>query len=285
MSLNLSLIGKEFSSTEERSWTTKDTLLYALGVGAGSEDPTSELAFTTENSHDTPQQVLPTFAAVLPADRGIGLREMGDFSLRQILHAEQGIRLYGPLPPAGSVRSTSRIANMYDKGANALIVMEAEYVDAKSGQPLAATTTGIMVRGEGGFGGERGPQSQWTQPERAADYSVTYQTSLNQALLYRLSGDRNPLHSDPWFAKMAGFPRPILHGLCTYGFTGRALLHLCCDGDPARFGSMHVRFSRPVFPGQNLQINAWEDGDRVLFQTRSDTGDIVIDHGVFIRRA
>src|SRR6266567_421670 len=136
MSLNLSLIGKEFSSTEERSWTSTDTLLYALGVGAGSEDPTSELAFTTENSHDTPQQVLPTFAAVLPGNTNVGLREMGDFSLRQILHAEQGIRLYGPLPPAGSVRSTSRIANMYDKGVNALIVMEAEYVDAKSGQPL-----------------------------------------------------------------------------------------------------------------------------------------------------
>jgi acyl dehydratase len=285
MSLNLSMIGKEFSSSEERSWTSKDTLLYALGVGAGSEDLTSELAFTTENSHDTPQQVLPTFAAVLPAGTNTGLRDLGDFSLRQILHAEQGIRLYGPLPPAGTIRSTSRIANMYDKGANALIVMEAEYVDASSGQPLAATTTGIMVRGEGGFGGERGPSSNWTQPERAADYSITYQTRPDQALLYRLSGDRNPLHSDPWFAQMAGFPRPILHGLCTYGFTGRALLHLCCGGDPARFGSMQVRFSRPVLPGQKLQINAWEDGDRVLFQTRSDTGDIVIDHGVFTRRA
>ncbi len=285
MSLNLSVIGKEFTSSEARSWISTDTLLYALGIGAGSEDPTSELAFTTENSHDTPQQVLPTFAAILPGGRNMGRGELGDFSLRQILHAKQGIRLYASLPPAGSVRSTHRVAHMYDKGAHALIVMEAEYVDATNGQPLAATTTGIMVRGEGGFGGERGPASNWAQPERAADYALTYRTRPDQALLYRLSGDRNPLHSDPWFAQMAGFPRPILHGLCTYGFTGRALLHLCCGGDPARFGSMHARFSRPVFPGQALQINAWEDGDRVLFQTRSETGDIVIDHGVFTRRA
>src|SRR5258706_1691491 len=123
MSLNLSVIGKEFSSAEVGSWTSTDALLYALGVGAGSEDPTSELAFTTENSHDTPQQVLPTFAAVLRGSTNMGLGELGDFGLQQILHAEQGIRLYASLPPAGSVRSTFRVANMYDKGAHALIVM------------------------------------------------------------------------------------------------------------------------------------------------------------------
>jgi acyl dehydratase len=281
MSIDLSLIGKELPSTE-RSWTSTEALLYALGVGAGAEDPASELAFTTENSHHTPQQVLPTFAVLLS---GAGNVKLGNFSLQQVLHAEQGIRLYGSLPPAGSVRTTRRVANVYDKGTNALIVMEAQCVDAESGQPLVTTTTGIMVRGEGGFGGERGSQSRWVQPERAADYSLTYQTRPDQALLYRLSGDRNPLHSDPWFAELAGFPRPILHGLCTYGFTGRALLHLCCDGDPARFGSMQARFSRPVFPGQQLQINAWEDGDRVLFQTSNETGDIVIDQGMFTRRA
>src|SRR5258706_9327987 len=165
MSLNLSVIGKEFTSSEARSWISTDTLLYALGIGAGSEDPTSELAFTTENSHGTPQQVLPTFAAVLRGSTNMGLGELGDFSLRQILHAEQGIRLYASLPPAGRVHSTFRVANMYDKGAHALIVMEAEYVDATNGQPLAATTTGIIVRGEGGFGGERGPTSNGAQPE------------------------------------------------------------------------------------------------------------------------
>ena len=279
MSIDLSLIGKELPPTE-RSWTSTDTLLYALGVGAGSEDPASELAFTTENSHDTPQQVLPTFAALLAGAANV---KLGDFSLRQILHAEQGIRLYGSLPPAGRARTIACVANVYDKGANALIVMASHSVDAESGQPLADTTIGIFVPGEGGFGGDRGPATNWALPERAPDYSLNYQTRQDQALLYRLSGDRNPLHSDPWFAKKADFPRPILHGLCTYGFTGRALLHLCCGGDPARFGSMQVRFSRSVFPGQQLQINAWEDGERVLFQTSSDTGDIVIDHGVFSR--
>jgi acyl dehydratase len=281
MSIDLSLIGKDLPSVE-RSWTSTDALLYALGVGAGADNASHELAFTTENSHRTPQQVLPTFAVLLP---GMGNVKLGDFSLQQVLHAEQGIRLYGPLPPAGSVRTTHQVANVYDKGANALILLEAHCVDAVSGQPLADITTGIFVRGAGGFGGERGPARNWTQPERAADYALRYQTRQDQALLYRLSGDRNPLHSDPWFAEMAGFPRPILHGLCTYGFTGRALLHLCCGGDPAHFGSMQARFSRPVFPGQQLQINAWEDGNHILFQTRNEAGDIVIDQGVFIRRA
>src|SRR5258706_2859129 len=128
MSLNLRIIGQEFSSPEEGSWTSTDTLLYALGVGAGSEDPTSELAFTTENSHDTPQQVLPTFAAILPGSTNMGLGELGAFSFRQILQAEQDIRIYASLPPAGSVRSPYRVANMYDKVAQALIVMQAEYV-------------------------------------------------------------------------------------------------------------------------------------------------------------
>ena len=280
MSIDLSLIGKELLATEH-SWNATETLLYALGVGAGAENPVSELAFTTENSHRTPQQVLPTFAVLIS---GRGQVKLGDFRLQQVLHGEQGIRLFGTLPPSGRVRTTSRVANVYDKGANALILLEGHCVDATSGQPLADITTGIIVRGEGGFGGERGPANTWQRPNREPDHTLTYQTRQDQALLYRLSGDRNPLHSDPWFAEMAGFPRPILHGLCTYGFTGRALLHLCCGGDPARFGSMQSRFSRPVFPGQQLQINAWEDGDRVLFQTRSETGDVVIDQGVFTRR-
>ena len=157
MSLNLSLSGKELPSTD-RSWTSTDTILYALGVGAGAEDPASELAFTTENSHRTPQQVLPTFAVALIS----GLHNMlklGDIRLEQILHAEQNIRLSGSLPPAGRVHTTQRVANVYDKGANALVLVEDHCVDAVSGQPLADITTGIMVRGAGGFGGDRGPAS------------------------------------------------------------------------------------------------------------------------------
>ncbi|HLJ08528.1 MAG TPA: MaoC family dehydratase, partial [Acidimicrobiia bacterium] len=135
-------------------------------------------------------------------------------------------------------------------------------------------------RGEGGFGGDRGPSGdENTPPDRAPDHEVTYATRSDQALLYRLSGDRNPLHSDPEFAKSAGFPKPILHGLCTYGFTGRALLHALCGSDPTRFKTMEGRFSKPVFPGESLTVRMWVDGGRATFTTESSSGQIVIDRG------
>ena len=137
-----------------------------------------------------------------------------------------------------------------------------------------------FMRGEGGFGGERGTSQPFELPSRKADHEVRYETRIDQPLLYRLSGDRNPLHSDPSFAKLGGFERPILHGLCTYGFTGRALLHSICDGDPSRFKSMDGRFSKPVMPGDELVVSMWVDGNECLFQTRNQDGDVVIDQGV-----
>jgi acyl dehydratase len=137
-----------------------------------------------------------------------------------------------------------------------------------------------FFRGEGGFGGERGASPSITIPTRKADHEVRYTTRIDQPLLYRLSGDRNPLHSDPEFAKMGGFERPILHGLCSYGFTGRALLHTLCDGDPGRFRSMDARFSKPVMPGDDLVVSMWTEGDQCLFQTRNQDGVVVIDQGV-----
>jgi acyl dehydratase len=136
-----------------------------------------------------------------------------------------------------------------------------------------------FIRGEGDFGGERGPSAQFTAPTRAPDHEVTYQTRPDQALTYRLSGDRNPLHSDPSFAKMGGFDQPILHGLCTYGFTGRALLQSVCGGDPKRFKKMDGRFSKPVMPGDTLTIAMWIDGNECKFQTRNQDGDVVLDQG------
>ena len=139
----------------------------------------------------------------------------------------------------------------------------------------------LFCRGEGGFGGDRGPSDRIEFPDRAADHEVTYRTREDQALTYRLSGDRNPLHSDPSFAAMGGFDRPILHGLCTYGFTGRALLHTLCASDAGRFRSMNARFSRPVFPGDELIVSMWVDGDTALFRTTNQNGDVVIDQGRF----
>jgi acyl dehydratase len=149
------------------------------------------------------------------------------------------------------------------------------------GQPIVTSRSGAFIRGEGGFGGERGPSTSWERPDADPDDRVEYTTRPEQALLYRLSGDRNPLHSDPSFAAMGGFERPILHGLCTYGFTGRALLHKLCDSDPARFGTMYARFSKPVTPGDTLVVAMWKQPDGALFQTSTKDGTVVLDHGRF----
>jgi acyl dehydratase len=147
---------------------------------------------------------------------------------------------------------------------------------------LCATRSTLFIRGEGGWGGDRGPSRSTAEtdpPDRAPDRTVTYPVPVDQALLYRLSGDRNPLHADPEFAKLAGFPRPILHGLCTYGYTGRALLHALYDGDPDRFGSMSARFSKPVIPGDTLTVEIWVDGREATFRTLNQDGAVVLDAG------
>ncbi len=278
MPLDHGLIGVE-SAPHERSWTSADTLLYALGVGAG----TGELAFTTENSAGMRQRVLPTFA-VLAAQAPTG-RRLGDFDPAMLVHAEQAFELHRELPAAGRVRTTSTVTGIYDKGSGALVTSEARAVDAESGESLVTSRSSVFIRGEGGFGGERGPRDEWAEPGRPPDHTVTYETSPDQALLYRLSGDRNPLHSDPAFAARAGFPRPILHGLCTYGITGRALLHAVAGSDPARFASMSGRFSKPVFPGETLTVSIWvstgtnDGGATALFRTAKEDGTVVIDRG------
>ena len=264
------------------SWTSKDCLLYAVGVGAGVD----ELPFTTENSQNTPQKVLPTFAVLGGMAAGGGaFAAIGSFNPAMLVHGEQGVFLDGPIPPDGKVKVTNRIAGIYDKGSAAVIAIEGTAVDASSGDPMYRTTSSLFIRGEGGFGGDRGPSGAGVQiPESKPDQVVSYSTSHDQALVYRLSGDRNPLHSDPAFAKMAGFERPILHGLCTYGFTGRALLHALCDSDPSRFASMEGRFSKPVYPGDTLTVSMWVDGDSAAFRTETQRGEVVIDAGRFTFR-
>ena len=264
----------------EISWTSKDSLLYALGVGAGASDPTGfELEFTTENTRGVPQRALPTQVVVMGAGN---MPDYGDFNLAALLHGDQHIELHRELPVEGSALAQTRVAAIYDKIKAALVVLETN-VRSHDGDPVWSSRTGLFVSGEGGWGGDRGPSSTWQQPDREPDHVTGYDTRTDLALLYRLNGDRNPLHSDPAFAAMAGFGTPILHGLCTFGVTGRALLHTLCDSDPARFGSMGGRFKAPVLPGQRLDVRMWVEGDTTLFQTC--VGDrVVFDAGVFTTR-
>ena len=264
----------------EISWTSKDSLLYALGVGAGASDPTGfELQFTTENTRDVPQRMLPTQVVVIGPSR---MPDYGDFNLAALLHGDQHIELHQEIPAAGSAVAQSRVAGIYDKTKAALVVLETN-VRSHDGEPMWISRAGLFISGEGGWGGDRGPANTWQRPDREPDQVTGYDTRADLALLYRLSGDRNPLHSDPSFAAMAGFDTPILHGLCTFGVTGRALLHTLCGSDPARFGSMSGRFKAPVLPGQRLDVHMWDEGDATLFQTC--VGDrVVFDAGVFTAR-
>jgi acyl dehydratase len=273
--LNHDIVGVD-SEPAERAWTETDVLLYALAVGAGQQDPLAELEFTTENSADIQLRVLPTFGNLI-GGRGRS-RSLGDFDHASLVHAEQAFTLHRPLPTAGTARSVSRVTGIYDKGSAALVVTESTITDAATGDPLVTTRGSAFIRGEGGFGGSRGPAPAWEMPSGKPDEQVTYRTRADQALLYRLTGDRNPLHSDPKFAARGGFSRPILHGMCTYGYTGRALLHAVCGSDPARFKAMEGRFTRPVIPGDELTISIWADGNIAYFQTTSN-GVPVLDKG------
>jgi acyl dehydratase len=267
----------------EYSWDSKACLLYALGVGAGQTDPTGfELEFTTENSSNVTQRALPT-QAVIPGMSGMGtaMSKIGEFNFAMLVHGEQGIELLRELPVEGTVRMQGVVTGIYDKGSGAVVAMETTAIDTSDDQPLFKASMSAFIRGEGGWGGDRGPSDKIVPPDRAPDHEVTYETRHDQALLYRLSGDRNPLHSDPELAKAVGFEKPILHGLCTYGFTGRALLHALCDSDPSRFRRMDARFSKPVIPGDALTVRMWDDGSRTIFQTINQNGDVVIDNGVF----
>jgi acyl dehydratase len=275
--LNLDAVGKS-GQPSLYSWTKRDAMLYALAVGAGQRDPQKELEFTTENSSEIELKVLPSFINLVTRQPITGV-DIGEVDRTNVLHAEQEFELHRPLPAEGSVRSVGEVVGIYDKGKAALLVVQMRSFDVESGEPIATCKRTTYIRGEGGFGGDRGPADEWEPPSGAPDVQVSMPTRPDQALLYRLTGDTNPLHADPVFAKRAGFDRPILHGMCTYGFTARALLHAICGSDVERWVSMRGRFSTPVFPGDVLTVDAWIDGSTARFRTSTDAG-IVIDRGV-----
>jgi acyl dehydratase len=255
----------------EFSWSSSDVQLYHLALGAGA-DPMNprELSYLVDR---TPQ-VLPTFGSVASTFHATEPPRVNfpgiDIELGKVLHAAEHVTVPGPLPPSGSARSTSRVVEVWDKGKAAVIVSETSVTDL-DGRPLWSTRRSIFARGEGGFGGERGPSTSVAAPERAPDVEVPLPILPQQALLYRLCGDRNPLHSDPEFAAAAGFPRPILHGLCTYGIACKALVDACLDSDVGRVGSYGARFAGVVFPGEMLLARIWEEDGRLVATVTAPT--------------
>ena len=274
------LLGHAFAP-RSFSYTPRDVALYALGIGAAKDPLDAEELRYVFAAHPAGQRVFPTFAVLFarlwaPASGLPGLR----YRLINGLHGEEHLELLRPLPTAGTVTCSGRITAVYDKGSGAAIVLEGTSVD-EHGEPLARHERVAFVRGLGGFGGERGPSGDEHQPpDREPDAIHREAIPANQALLYQLSGDTNPIHLDPALARAGGYPRPILHGLCTYGHASRAVLARFGGNDPARFRSIRARFARPFFPGETLVTEMWREGERVIFRCRSaERGAVVLSHG------
>ena len=248
------------------SWEADDVILYNLGIGAGNPptDP-GELEYTYEkNLKATPSfAVIPTFGSMM----GIGGVEGLDFNFAMLLHGEQEIILHKPLPVAAKVTSRGRVAELWDKGKACLCVLEVDTED-ENGEPLFTNRFSLFLRGEGGFGGEPGPKAGNAAPDRAPDGTIEVPTLPQQALLYRLSGDKNPLHADPDIAKMAGFDTPIIHGLCSYGIVCKAIVDSVLDGDTTKVAGYAARFAGVGFPGETYVIDYWKEGDKVLVQAK-----------------
>jgi acyl dehydratase len=295
MPLNHDLIGKPLPP-QRHEYTWQAAVLYALGVGARVD---GELDYLYEGRGP---RVLPTFA-VVPSFRSLVdvCARLGASPLA-ILHGEQTIRLARPIPPSGAFETRAEVTGIYDKGKGALVVVRAATSDER-GEPVFENEFSLFVRGEGGFGGSRGPEARAVGaqgviprdpvsrsggdrsggeiPARAPDFSESQATSPDQAALYRLSGDLNPLHIAPEAGQAAGFGRPILHGLCTYGFAGRAVVRHACGGDPGKLASFAARFSGVVFPGDTLVTSGWrDDSGRWAVQVAKPDGTVVLSHAV-----
>jgi acyl dehydratase len=259
----------------EHTYGPRDCILYALGIGLG-QDPMDErqLAFVYEKN----LQVLPTFAVVLGYSAYSFRRPDLGITWSHVVHGEHGLKLHKPIPTQGTVLGKVRILGIVDKGEGrgALIYSERRITDKASGELLVTITQTTFCRADGGFGGPtRDTQAPHPIPERAPDHICDLPTRPETALIYRLSGDINPLHADPEFAKAAGFPRPVLHGLATFGIVGHAILQTVCDYDPARLSAISVRFSAPVYPGETIRTEIWRGGLMVSFRARVIERDVI----------
>lgn len=273
--IDLNWIGKKYGPISFK-YTWKDVVLYALSVGAKAE----ELSFIYEHAKGG-LKVIPSFSVIMGIDVFIKFFMDVKPNLSKFIQGEQAIKLHRPIPPEGEVLVEGGITGIYDKGKGALLVWLLNVMTTKR-EALAEAEVGIFYVGEGGFGGDPGPRVEFLEPPKGVEpnFSVSEHIPENQAALYRLNGDINPLHVDPDFAKLGGFPRPILHGLCTYGHAVRAILHKACDGNVAKFKEFRARFSGVVYPGDTLVTEGWKEKEgRFLIRSRTDSG-VVLSHAL-----
>lgn len=270
---DLDLIGKRCGPIPVE-YTRKDVVLYALSIGAQTE----ELPFIYENAEGG-LKVFPSFVTVMGHEAFVELFKDVRVDLSRFIHGEESIRLHREIPPQGKALLEGEVTNVYDKVKGALIVWRLK-VTTETRELLAEAEHGIFYVGAGGFGGDPGPKAEEPEPPEGIqpDFATSYRIPENQAALYRLNGDLNPLHLDPSFAKKGGFPKPILHGLCTYGYATRAIIRSACDGDAARFKEFKARFSGVVYPGDTLVTEGWRNkGGRYVIRSRTDRG-VVLSH-------
>ena len=249
------------------SWSQDDVILYHLGVGAGvPATDAAELQYTYEKN----LKVLPSFGVVPVFGSLGGLAGIPglEFNFAMLLHGEQDIEIHRPLPVAAKITSKGKVAGLYDKGKAALAILEVA-TSEQGGAPLFTNRFSLFLRGEGGFGGESGPKAGNLPPERKPDHVVESPTLPQQALLYRLCGDKNPLHADPEFAKMGGFDTPILHGLCSFGMVCKAAVDAALGGDTTKVTRYQARFAGVVFPGETIVTSLWREGAKIFVSAKA----------------
>jgi acyl dehydratase len=271
--LNLNIVGKR-SPEKIFKYTSKDVILYALGVGAQID----ELSFIYEGVHDG-LKVLPSFATIA---RRVAFPQLGNIIFPKFIHGEELVKIHKPFKPQGEIICFSEVTNIFDKGKAATVHITFTGLSSDR-SPLFEVDSVFFYLGAGGFGGERGPKTEVLEvpADRHPDFTVTYKTTEIQAALYRLNGDLNPLHIDPQAAKLGGQEKPILHGLCTYGFTTRAIVNILCHRDVSRFRELGVRFANVVYPGEDLTIEGWKVEGKYLIQVKTERA-IVLNNGYAI---
>ena len=274
MALNLESVGKTWGPYEF-SYNERDLIIYALGIGFGKE----YLEYVYEGAKVF--KAFPTYGVILPSNAGAEAFLSTKANFAMVVHGEQGLQIHNPLPKGGTVQTATTLEGIYDKGSGALIVMRFDTRE-KGGAPVCTNWVSAFVRGAGGFSGPAQPKKEIPPtPPKNPDFILEAQTEVNQAALYRMSGDRNPLHIDPGVAKMVGFPEPILHGLCTYGVVCRRFVQEVLRGDSGKVKSYSARFSSPVFPGEKLQVKVWQEKPNLcLLEVFNGKGDAVIRNGV-----